>query len=95
MKVHKSSVTGALKALAERNLVNHDPYSQITLTPEGEVVATEIVHRHEVFTEFFEEVLGLDRETAERNACHMEHAVEPKVLERLAKFVKGVQGGRR
>jgi len=88
MHVQMPSVTGALHHLAERELVNYDPYSYITLTPRGEEMARDVVRRHEVLTNFLAEFLGLDPETAERNACHMEHAIEPVVLERLTRFVE-------
>lgn len=88
MEVQMPSVNGALKALAERGLVNHDPYSLITLTASGKAAAMDLVRRHEKLTEFFVRVLGLDEATAERNACHVEHAIEPKVLDRLVAFLE-------
>ena len=88
MSVQMPSVTGALRSLADKDLVRHDPYSYTTLTPRGEAIAREIVRRHEVLTGFLSDFLGLERETAERNACHMEHAIEPVVLERLVEFVE-------
>ena len=91
MQVHMSSVTGALKSLAERDLVNHDPYSLVTLTPRGETAARELVRRHRVLSRFFEKVLSLDSETAERNACHVEHAIEPEVLEKLFEFLESAE----
>ena len=88
MNVQMPSVTGALHSLAAKELVNYDPYRYITLTPRGEALARQVVRRHEVLTRFLEECLGLDRGTAERNACHMEHAIEPVVLQRLVQFVE-------
>ena len=95
MNVQMPSVTGALRNLAARDLVNHDPYSYVTLTPSGEDVAREMVHRHEVLTEFLVDFLGLDQATADRNACTIEHAIEEVVLERLVEFVEQARGGSR
>jgi len=92
MSVQMPSVTGALRALAARDLVNHVPYSYVTLTPAGERVAREMVRRHEVLTSFLTDLLGLAPQVAERNACHMEHAIEPVVLDRLVEFVERVKG---
>ena len=39
MNVQRASVTGALKALAGRGLINYSPYSYITLTSAGRTVA--------------------------------------------------------
>ena len=88
MNVHMSSVTGALKSLADKKLVNYEPYSVVTLTRRGETVARDLVLRHAAISEFLEDVLQLDAETANRNACHIEHAIEPQVLERLVDFLK-------
>jgi len=89
--VQMPSVTGALRSLAAKDLVHHAPYSYVTLTPAGERVAREVTRRHEVLTGFLTGYLGLGREAAERNACAMEHAIEPVVLTRLATFIE--QGG--
>ncbi len=87
LKVNRSSVTGALRALAEKNLVNYAPYDLVTLTPEGGRVAERIVHRHEVLKDFISRVLGLEERIAEEDACRMEHAVSEPVLDRLAQFI--------
>jgi DtxR family Mn-dependent transcriptional regulator len=87
LKVNRSSVTGALHALAEKNLVNYAPYDLVTLTPEGGRVAEGVVHRHEVLKDFITRVLGMDERTAEENACRMEHAASEAVLDRLAQFI--------
>jgi DtxR family transcriptional regulator, Mn-dependent transcriptional regulator len=84
--VGKSSVTGALKTLAKRGLVNYEPYQFITLTEHGLELAQEVSARHVLLREFLCEVLGLDEDVAEANACRMEHAVDADLLERLGKF---------
>ncbi|HRU04911.1 MAG TPA: metal-dependent transcriptional regulator [Candidatus Brocadiia bacterium] len=86
LKVHKSSVTGALRALAGRGLVNYQPYGLVTLTEEGVVAARDIVRRHEALSGFFTCVLGLDEMEAETAACRMEHAVPRRVTDRLIHF---------
>ena len=82
------SVTVALKALSQRKLVNYDPYEVITLTDHGREVAEEISRRHFVLRRFLTDVLGLDGESAEANACRMEHAVDEALLERLIRFAE-------
>ncbi|MDP6635633.1 MAG: metal-dependent transcriptional regulator [Phycisphaerae bacterium] len=84
--VGKSSVTGAVKTLAKRGLVNYEPYQFITLTDHGRELAEEVSARHVLLRKFLSEVLGLDEETAEANACRMEHAVDAELLEQLGKF---------
>jgi len=83
MGVNRSSVTGALRALAERGLVNYAPYDLITLTPAGQDVAGNIVHRHRVLRDFLVKILAVDEEVADKAACGMEHHVGKVVLRRL------------
>lgn len=91
LSVAKSSVTGALRSLSSKGLVNYDPYSIITLTPDGEEVGERIARRHAVLAEFLEEILGLSAEVAQANACRIEHSMEPAVVMRLLKFIDFIE----
>ena len=84
--VSGSSVTEALQLLAEKSLVNYQPYEAITLTPKGEKVVEDVLHRHETLHTFFIEVLGVDEATADKGACKMEHATSPEIIERMVKY---------
>jgi DtxR family Mn-dependent transcriptional regulator len=88
MNVQRASVTGALKALAGRGLINYSPYSFITLTPAGREIAHDVIHRHEALKEFFINTLQLGPEDAEANACRIEHAIDPMAIERLVHFLE-------
>ena len=91
LKVNRSSVTGALQALAERKLVNYEPYGYVTLTAPGEDVARKVLRRHEVLKDFLVQVLAVDEKTADENACRMEHAVSKGVVDRLVEFAEFVE----
>lgn len=91
MSVNSASVTGALKLLAERGCINYAPYDVITLTSSGEKLAKDIVRRHEILKDFFTKVLDVDEQEAEDNACKMEHAVSPIIIDRLVRFVEFIQ----
>lgn len=88
LDVSGSSVTGALRSLARRDLVNYAPYDLVTLTTEGERLARDVIHRHQVLKDFIVHVLGVDEQTADHDACRMEHAVSETVLDRLAQMVQ-------
>jgi DtxR family Mn-dependent transcriptional regulator len=87
LDVNMSSVTGALRALADRGLVNYAPYEFVTLTEQGKEAAREVVRKHEGIRDFLIKVLAIDEETAEKTACQMEHAVSREVLDRFIQFV--------
>jgi DtxR family Mn-dependent transcriptional regulator len=89
--VRNSSVTGAMRALAHKGLINYAPHDVITLTAEGRRVSEGVVRRHEALRDFFVKVLSLEMELADTAACSMEHALPAKILARLTHFVKFVE----
>lgn len=86
--VNKASVTSALRNLAKRELLNYAPYDVITLTDRGTDVAEGIERRYEALKTFFTEVLGIEDELADREACDLEHHLSPEVHERLLGFIE-------
>lgn len=91
LEVTTPSVVGAIKKLKDRNLVVQERYGYIRLTAEGEAIAGAITDTHEVLSSFLQEILGLDHETASRDACRIEHAVSPETVSRLravAEFIE-------
>ena len=90
--VSKSSVTGALRVLKKRGLVNYKPYDYVTLTKAGEAAAGEVVRKHNILTSFFVDVLGIETDVARQAACKAEHTLGPDVIARLLCFVEFVTG---
>lgn len=88
--VGRSSVTDALKSLAQKNLVNYNPYDVISLTKEGEEIAADIVNKHKILHDFFENVLVLSPEDAAKNACKMSHAISEEAFEKFVQFISKV-----
>ena len=60
----------------------------IFLTEKGEKKALEIHERHEVIREFLMIVLHVDEETADHDACHIEHVVSPVTFEGIKRLLK-------
>jgi DtxR family transcriptional regulator, Mn-dependent transcriptional regulator len=92
LEVQPSTVSAALKSLAEQGLVDYAPYGTVGLSPKGRQVAEDIAGRHVSLRRFFMETLGLTQEEAEQTACGMEHDVTPLVLDRmglLGDFLRG------
>ncbi len=89
--VLRGSVTSALKKLGEKDLINYEPYSFITLTPQGTAIAREITRRHEVIKDFLINVLQIAPGKAETNACRMEHVMDKASIDRLVQFIKYIQ----
>lgn len=91
LAVTNSSVVGAIKNLKLQNLVHQERYGYIQLTNRGQELAAVVLHRHEILSNFLEKILGLDPETASRDACKIEHAVSQETVRRLravAEFIE-------
>lgn len=87
LNLSKASVSQALGQLREQGYIQQDPYGPVELTAEGHKYALVVKHRHVVLRSFLVEVLGIDRQTAETDACQMEHAVSSETTERLVDFL--------
>jgi DtxR family transcriptional regulator, Mn-dependent transcriptional regulator len=88
MGVQRGTVTGALKNLADKGFINYRPYSFITLTRNGNIVAREVARRHRIILGFLKNVLLLEDDEAEDNACRMEHAMDTSAIDRLVQFIE-------
>lgn len=86
--VKAPSVTGALRNLAEKSLVNYTPYGAVTLTPAGAEIAREIARRHRTIRLFLEDVLCVSTDEAKSTACRMEHVVSREVMQRLVEYLE-------
>ena len=91
LNVKNSSVTGALKALADKALIRYAPYDVITLTAEGKNTAKDVICRHEVLRDFFVNVLAVNGKEADEAACKMEHSIPKGILERFIQFAEFVE----
>ncbi len=91
LKVSNPSVTGALRLLAKKKLVNYAPYDLVTLTGKGEEAARDVIRRHEVLRDFFVKVLAVEQDVADKAACKMEHSIPGVILERFIQFAEFVE----
>ena len=88
LSVQRGSVTGAVKLLHEKKLVNYQPYSFITLTNEGKKIAKKITYRHKILKDFLLRVVQLDPDNAEITACKMEHTVDDESFKKFISFIE-------
>jgi DtxR family Mn-dependent transcriptional regulator len=88
LNVKKSSVTMALRSLAQKKMIHYAPYRRITLTQQGELMAEDIVRRHEILKDFFVKVLAIQPKLAEENACRMEHHLSKEITDQLIRLME-------
>lgn len=90
LNVSSPSVTKMLQRLNESGHVNYEKYRGITLTESGVGVAENIHERHGVLAEFLK-MIGVDEETANRDAEGIEHHLHPETLKKLEEFIRIVK----
>ena len=78
----KPSVSRAVGLLRKNGDIEVDESGYITLTEQGEALATKILERHRILTEFLVQ-LGVSEETAADDACKMEHIVSDETFDRM------------
>lgn len=91
LNVKNPSVNAALNNLSNAGLVTHERYGYADLTPEGEALAQDVIARHNTLVKFFTMILGIDLQTAEVDACRMEHSISIEGFERLSKFINFIE----
>jgi DtxR family Mn-dependent transcriptional regulator len=86
LSVAKPSVTGALKLLTKKGLVNYKPYGCVKLTQSGITRAGRVAKKHEVIESFFMDFLGVGHSIAHPAACRAEHLLNSQIVSRMGDF---------
>jgi len=91
MDVKMPTVSSMLKTLNSRGLVHYEKYEYVELTKDGAGVGKEMRRRHEALLKFLTEILKIDFDTADGEACKMEHALSSATLDSLTDFMEFIQ----
>ncbi len=81
--VSMASVCEALHKLDREGLVSYSAGESISLTEEGVRQAVRLSSVHDFLLRFLREVLGVNREDAEKDACSMEHSLSADTISHL------------
>ncbi|WP_292423464.1 metal-dependent transcriptional regulator [Methanoregula sp.] len=87
LKVAPASVTEALQNLAEKNLVNYEPYRGASLTGDGKKIAETIKRKHRLLEVFLADVLHINRAKVHDEACRMEHTISEDTENALCRML--------
>jgi len=77
------TVTATVKRLADRGLVDHEPYHGVELTTAGRRLAIAAIRRHRIVERFLADMLGYAWNEADRLATNFEHELPQEVEDRL------------
>lgn len=90
MGYSKPSVSRAIGLLKKGGYVTADKDGFLSLTELGIEIASKINERHKLITELLIYV-GVDQETAEEDACKMEHAISDKSFVALKNYINKIK----
>jgi len=79
----KPSVSRAIGILKKEGLVAVDENGFLELTEAGMLRAAAVFDRHKIITDYLSNVLGVDNETAQEDACRIEHFLSEKSFQKM------------
>ena len=83
LSVQMPSVTGALKNLKSKGLIDYEKNSFINLTEQGKDIAETILKKHHILMDFLEKTLLIEHGRAEEEACRIEHSIDLDTARRV------------
>lgn len=86
LEYKKSSVSVAMKNLRQNGFINMDGEGYITLTEKGREIAETIYERHMLIADWLMR-LGVDKITADEDACRMEHVISADSFNAIKKHI--------
>lgn len=86
MGVTKPSVCNAMKKLSKQEWIYFDEEGYIFFTDEGRMIAENVYNKHSLLSRFLR-LMGVNEDTAEKEACLMEHTISDETYERMDDFV--------
>ena len=90
LSVSKPSVSVAMKQLREGGYITMGKDNYISLTESGMEIAQRIYDRHKVLTKLLIH-LGIDPDTAQDDACKVEHDISPETFDALVKCLQQIE----
>ena len=87
LNITRGSCSISLKSLKRRGLVVEDENKFLHLSEEGVGLADMVQHNDELLEVLFRDVLGVDAEQAEIDACKLEHLLSIETSKALHRFV--------
>lgn len=81
--VKMPSVSGALKILSERGLIDYEKNLVLKLTEKGKKIAKNTLEKHQILSCFLHKTLGIDKEIACDKACQIEHILDFDTVTRI------------
>jgi len=86
LNVTRPSVSRAVKHLREGGFLTMDENKRICLTEAGRKAAEQVFETHGVLRRCLI-FMGVHPDTAEKDACRMEHSISPETIKQIKRFI--------
>ena len=87
MDTTAASVTDMLRKLNDKQIIDYTKYKGVSLTKDGEIIATQLVRKHRLWEVFLNEKLGFAWDKVHDIAEQLEHIRSEELTERLDNFL--------
>lgn len=87
MGVQPPTVTHIVQQVEKKGLIQRDAKGEITLTPDGFVLAEAMVRRHRILERFLVDVMHMPWDQIHEEAVRLEHALSPLMESRIEELV--------
>jgi Mn-dependent DtxR family transcriptional regulator len=87
MNFSKASVSRAVGIMKAGGYITTDSKGYIHFTETGLQRALAIFERHKIITKYLQITLGIDEDTAEKDACRIEHVISQHTFDAMKKFL--------
>ena len=91
MNITRGSCSISLKPLKKRGLVTEDANKFLILSEEGRHLAEVVERNDELLEVFFRDVLGVQADQAEVDACKIEHLLSLEASVKLCHFIECIR----
>lgn len=88
MSTSAASVTDMIKRLSEKDLVNYERYRGVTMTKDGQRIATTLIRKHRLWEVFLVEKLDFSWDEVHDIAEQLEHIQSDELIVRLDEYLE-------
>lgn len=89
--ISKGSLSTSLKPLITKKFIYEDEHKHLFLSDLGKLYALHIENTYSVVKHFLENILGVQKDQAEIDACKVEHLLGVDTTDKILKLVKALE----
>jgi DtxR family transcriptional regulator, Mn-dependent transcriptional regulator len=87
LNIKPATVTNMLQKLSEKKLIKYKPYSKVTLTASGKIVALQVIRKHRLWEVFLVNKLAFTWDQVHDVAEQLEHIQSVELIDKLDAYL--------